>query len=448
MINDTPWIGSIDHRISAAIVFFVLLLLLNSRPRRKRFLLRLSGVLVLMCLASWALRYLSDVLLTNIHLQGLCYSAQIMVLHLIFLFGSFFCYRQEKSEGIYHSLLAVTIFKIAWNSFKTGSALMLLNGLDAPWGRYSLAGSLVSYLVYFTVCLALSFAYKEAVREPPCHAPVQLMNALTIVFVPLQMVLEYCGHVFTAELSAQFIYYLCALLYTLLNFVTLLMIANLDSFRHENRTMHDFISNKMRYYEMSHEGIVELQTKCHDLKHQIAAIRSEVGKAHFDKYLDELEDSINEYSTAVETGNQTVDIVLTEKNILCHANQVKFSYMIDGSLFDFLTERDIYSLFGNALDNAMEAVMKIEDPARRMITLKSNTRGALVVLQVENTIEGELSLDGETLPQTTKTGSGHGFGLRSIRRIADKHSGMMSVRTEGSVFKLTVVMNPAVNPDL
>ena len=41
-----------------------------------------------------------------------------------------------------------------------------------------------------------------------------------------------------------------------------------------------------------------------------------------------------------------------------------------------------------------------------------------------------------------------GFGLRSIRRIADKHSGMMSVRTEGSVFKLTVVMNPAVNPDL
>ena len=220
------------------------------------------------------------------------------------------------------------------------------------------------------------------------------------------------------------------------------MIAAIDSFRHENRTMHDFISNKMRYYEMSHDGIVALQTKCHDLKHQIAAIRSEAGKAKFDKYLNELEDSINEYSTVIECGNQTVDIVLTEKNILCYSNQVKFSYMIDGSLFNFLTEREIYSLFGNALDNALEAVSKIEDPDKRMITLKSNSRGDLVVLQVENTYAGDMTLSENALPHTTKTGSGHGFGLRSISRLAEKHGGSMSLRTENGVFKLSVIMSP------
>ena len=442
MISNQLWIGAVDHRISAAIVLFVLMLLLNTGKKRGRFLLRAGITLTVMCLCSWLFRTISDEWSTNAYVQAACFSAQIMALHLLFVGSCFFCYQTNRAEAWYNGLLGLTILKIAWDAFKTGASLLLINEMTAPWERYSVAGSLVSYVVYFSVCLILYYLYKKLVREPPYHAPVPLMIQLTAVFVPLQMVLEFCGHLFTAEKNALFLYYLCAFLYTVLNYAALLMIALLDSFRHENRTMHDFISNKMRYYEMSHEGIVSLQTKCHDLKHQIRAIRSEAGKAKFDEYLNELEDSINEYSTVVECGNPTVDIVLTEKNILCYSNRVKFSYMIDGSLFGFLTEREIYSLFGNALDNALEAVMKIDDSERRMITLKSSTRGGLAVLQVENTYAGDMSLADDMLPHTTKTGSGHGFGLRSIQRIAEKHGGTMTLRTDGGVFRLTVVMQP------
>ena len=445
MISNQLWIGAVDHRISAAVLFFILLPLLNTGKKQPLFPLRALAVLAVMCSASWLLRSLSDEWITDPRLQALCFSAQILVLHLLYVVGCFFCYRTNHAEAWYNGLLGLTVFKIAWNIFKTGSALLLLNDMDAPWGRYSIAGSLVSYLVYISVLLLMVFLYKKLVIEPPYHAPVRLMIQLTAVFVPLQMVLEFCGHLFTAEKNAQFLYYLCALLYTLLNYAALLMIAELDSFRHENRTMHDFISNKMRYYEMSREGIVSLQTKCHDLKHQIHAIRSEAGKAKFDEYLNELEDSINEYSTVIESGNPTVDIVLTEKNILCCSAGVKFSYMIDGSLFGFLTEREIYSLFGNALDNALEAVTKIGEPERRMITLKSNSRGSLVVLQVENTFAGDMHLSEGSLPHTTKTGPGHGFGLRSISRIAEKYNGSMSIRTDGSVFRLTVIMQPGAD---
>ena len=247
---------------------------------------------------------------------------------------------------------------------------------------------------------------------------------------------------FTASSGALFLYYLCALLYSIINYAALVMIAQLDSFRHENRSMHDFISNKMRYYEMSREGIVSLQTTCHDLKHQISAIRDQAGKRDFEQYLDELENTIEGYSGIVECGHPTVDIVLTEKKLLCAADQVKFSYMIDGKLFSFLTDREIYSLFGNALDNALEAVRKVENPANRMITLKSNLRGGMVVLQVENTCASPVNLSGG-LPRTTKENAAqHGFGLRSIQRLADKHNGSMSVRMEENVFKLSVIMRP------
>ena len=77
-----------------------------------------------------------------------------------------------------------------------------------------------------------------------------------------------------------------------------------------------------------------------------------------------------------------------------------------------------------------------------MISLKSNSRSGFVVLQVENTYEGNRQAEENGLFHTTKTGSGHGFGLRSIQHIAEKHQGSMSVRAENGIFKLSVVMRP------
>ena len=205
--------------------------------------------------------------------------------------------------------------------------------------------------------------------------------------------------------------------------------------------MQTFINNKMQYYQMSRDGITSLQIKCHDLKHQIAAIRSQADKADFDRYLNRLEDSIIEYGTVVECGNETINIVLTEKNILCSTRGVKFSYIIDGTLFDFMSEMEIYSLFGNALDNALEGCSKVEDPERRVISLKASTRGGMVVLHVENFFDEELTIvDG--MPVTTKDGTGHGYGLRSIQQVAEKYGGVASVQAEDHIFKLTVLMNP------
>ncbi len=442
-MTDMIWIEEIDHRISSGIIFFMLLLLLGNGRKKDHFFLRVLAVLTCMNLGSWSIRYLSDVILVSPVLQGMAFAAQILILHILFLAGYALCYRARPSEILYDSLLALLTYKIAWNGFKTVSSFMRMEHQAALWSTYSPVGSLVSYISYFLVSLVCCRIYRSVVKEPPYHAPQMTMSVLTGVFVFVLMILEYCGHAFTGTDSSLFLYYFCALLYTVLNFVTLLILAKLNNYRHENRTMHDFISNKMRYYEMSHEGIVSLQTKCHDLKHQIAAIRSEAGKASFEAELNSLENSINAYSAVVECGNQTIDIVLTEKNLLCLSAGVKFTYMIDGAMFSFLTEREIYSLFGNALDNALEAASGVADESRRMITLKANQRSGLVVLQVENTFEGSREITGGALPRTTKTGPGHGFGLRSIDTIARHHGGSMSVRSEGDIFKLSVAMQPA-----
>ena len=98
MITNVAWIGAVDHRISAAIVFFVLLLLLNTGARRRLFPLRAGAVLLTMCAVSWVLRSLSDVWLADARLQALCFSAQVMALHMLFLAGSWMRTMTERAS--------------------------------------------------------------------------------------------------------------------------------------------------------------------------------------------------------------------------------------------------------------------------------------------------------------------------------------------------------------
>ena len=439
MRSDLWWIRQIDHRISIALVFFILLLLLQNERRRSRFSLRAAGYLVISCALSWCIRFFIDSFAVSVVWQGMGYGFHILCMSILYMAGYAFCYEASFGEITYMGMLALTIFKLAWNTFKSFGYATDIAGMPGLWGRYSILGSLVSYAVYLAVCLFACGIYRTQEIKHPFDSDKRTMSGITVLFLGLQILLEFCGHVFTADDQALFLYYFCSLLYTILNYIVLVALALLTRYRRDNEDMQNFINNKMQYYRMSREGITSLQIKCHDLKHQIAAIRSEEGKNRLDEYIARLEDSITEYGTVVECGNETVNIVLTEKNILCSTCNVKFSYILDGKLFDFLSEQEIYSLFGNALDNALESCSKVKDPEKRVISLKAVSRGDMVILHVENRYEEELTMvDG--MPVTTKQGTGHGFGLRSIQEIAERYQGAASVQAENHIFKLTVFM--------
>ncbi len=105
-----------------------------------------------------------------------------------------------------------------------------------------------------------------------------------------------------------------------------------------------------------------------------------------------------------------------------------------------MEDMDIYSLFGNALDNAIESVKKLTDDEKRIIDLLAVRNGNLIRIEVSNYYEGELSFrDG--LPVTTKANDGyHGHGLKSIRMIIEKYDGSFHISAEEGMFRLTLVL--------
>ncbi len=194
-------------------------------------------------------------------------------------------------------------------------------------------------------------------------------------------------------------------------------------------------------YALSRENIALINRKCHDMKHQIQALQVSLSREAREKYFREVEQSIRIYDVQAKTGNEVLDTVLTEKSLLCEDKKIQANCVADGRLLAFMDPVDLYTIFGNALDNAIESVSAIEDPARRIIDLQVYGEKQMLVIQIINPVNREITFDAEDFPVTTKEDNGyHGFGLRSIGHTVKKYGGFMTVKVEDGSFYLRLLL--------
>lgn len=196
-------------------------------------------------------------------------------------------------------------------------------------------------------------------------------------------------------------------------------------------------------YRFSKENIALINQKCHDLKHQIRALRN-ASKEEIDKYLDEIEGSVQIYEAIVKTGNEVLDTILTEKSLYCKKKGITVSCVADGSQLDFIDTVDLYAILGNAIDNAIEAVEKFKTREKRQIDVLIYRQQQFLAINVINPIKGNLVFEpavGDELPVTTKQDRNHhGFGLRSMKYMLKKYDGVLNISEEDGVFSLMMLI--------
>ena len=142
----------------------------------------------------------------------------------------------------------------------------------------------------------------------------------------------------------------------------------------------------------------------------------------------------------VETGNEALDTILTEKSLACSNEDIVLSCIADGAALDFMSPSDIYSFFGNALDNAIEAVRQVSDPERRNITLNVARQGKMVAVSIENFYELMPRFQ-DGLPTTTKANkANHGFGVKSMQATCARYNGLLHVGAKDGVFYLNALL--------
>ena len=193
-------------------------------------------------------------------------------------------------------------------------------------------------------------------------------------------------------------------------------------------------------YQQSQASIDMVNRKYHDLKHQIAVLRAEIGAEQKLDSLDQIERDIRAYESQSQTENKVLDAILTSKSSYCLEHGILFTCVADGSALDFLSVVEISALFGNALDNAIEGVSKLTDPEQRLVHLTVTQQRGFLRIKVENRCADDLAI-GEELPKTTKEDKGlHGYGLKSIRATAEKYGGSVTLRAANGWFTLGVLI--------
>ncbi|MDR1078124.1 MAG: ATP-binding protein [Propionibacteriaceae bacterium] len=193
-------------------------------------------------------------------------------------------------------------------------------------------------------------------------------------------------------------------------------------------------------YLVSERTIDSVQRAYHDLKHQIQVIRAEPDPARRTSHLDDLEGSIKDYEALTRTGNSVLDIVLTSKGLECVEHSIALTTVADGSVLAFLAPADLATLFGNALDNAIAATARLGDPDERLIKLALFAQAGFAVVTVENSFTGELKMEEGAIVTLHQDRDRHGYGLKSIRFVAEKYGGTMTAHAEDNWFLLRVLL--------
>ena len=189
-------------------------------------------------------------------------------------------------------------------------------------------------------------------------------------------------------------------------------------------------------YKISKTNIELINMKCHDLKHQIHDIGT--SGALNEQSVKEIENLIQIYDSALRTGNAALDTIFMEKLLRCNKDGVRLSCIADGEKLNFMREYDIYSLFGNLIDNAIEAVLPLEE-SKRVISLSVRAVGNLLSVNLHNFYDSKIKFE-NGLPVTTKPDKNyHGYGMKSVGYICSRYGGDLSIKTDNNVFNINIL---------
>jgi len=193
-------------------------------------------------------------------------------------------------------------------------------------------------------------------------------------------------------------------------------------------------------YKQSRENMDTINRQYHDLKHQITVLRAESNQDKRDAYFDEMEEGIKVFEAQYKTGNSVLDTVLTGKSLICAKHDISLTCVADGTLLNAIYVMDICTIFGNALDNAIECEILIPEKEKRLIHITVSSKNNFILIRVENYFDGTLYLQND-LPVTTKGDKKyHGYGIKSIQYSVQKYGGTISISTQKNWFELKILI--------
>lgn len=403
--------------------------------RRSGFVLR--AILSYAVVSLWMLlvNYVTPLTIFGLNLDGPA-RANLRYIGLFVLFGLSVGLMSRAS--FCQMLYAVTV---SYSIQNLATQLFQLTPPAAPAQPPTLLGNLLlllmlgaSFYAYYRCCLS-SKSKRQVTNFSNLNSIIMLFLGVGVLAVNIWLDIWLRGYVGNDPMLLKWVIGTSALF----SFLTVVLCtSHLRETDYELRisVVNQLLHAERARYEQEKQVHQAINLKCHDIRHQIAAL----GQEGYRQELAELGNLVSLYDSTPHTHSGALDLVMNIKALACQSQNILLTGLTDGRSIGFMKDSDVYSLFGNILDNAIEAVALLEDPDKRVISLTVSDRNGLLLIEEENFCPSKLVFE-EGLPVTTKSDKAyHGFGMQSIFVLTEKYKGSLQVTENDGVFRLSIML--------
>ena len=199
-------------------------------------------------------------------------------------------------------------------------------------------------------------------------------------------------------------------------------------------------SLQFEYYEIQREKYRQSIEILHDVSKHIRSIE-ELYKAGEDEqalqYTKEIDNILKPLIPVEYSNNPMLNILLSDKKQLAESQGIWFRIRIEKAGLDFMAPMDVTTLFGNLLENAIEACRHCK--GKKDIRISVRNYNEMLSIRIENTVEWEVKLrNGRPVRES---GDRSGIGTLNVERCVEKYGGSVLYRTENGKFYCDILLN-------
>ena len=195
------------------------------------------------------------------------------------------------------------------------------------------------------------------------------------------------------------------------------------------------LKKERQQFEQLKQNMESMKAQAHDIKYILRAVKDGGADAALTA---KLAGMANMYEASFNTGDAALDVILSDAEKNFRAKGIRFECFTQSCSLAFMENYDLYSLLGNAFDNAAEYLSGV-DEQKRYVSFTLKRRGGFVFLEVCNYYEGREDVC-VGMKTSKPDGAMHGYGVKNMNRVTEKYGGEFSVRAEGGAFYVTALI--------
>ena len=377
----------------------------------------------------------------------LCVST-IKQIHFIFLITIIFfislLYQAKWYIQIFLTAITVSLFSLSEVIVAVLCGVVLKVDAEVlKTGNYYFAGMFISKLIIFAITEIIRFGKHKLphynVKGLWSYIILMLSVSLIIVFV----VLDYM-YIITDNTVKQMITLITIALLILTNIMLFYIIDKIyDYFNTQQNLLlaNELIESQKKTYENLYKNQAEIRKIRHDMKNYMIGILHEIDQGNILSASDHMRQSLKLLDTETgnfKSGHSVIDTLISAKKDIADNYGIKLKIETQLSKPIYIDTIDFSILFGNAIDNAIEATLKTRNQPKT-IDISVISKNSSLILIFKNPVDAKVNTD--NLSTTKANKKQHGFGILQIKSLVEHYNGEVFLESSEHEFKTTIIIN-------